>query len=275
MRVYFFFMKATVKKTLFHLGAMALLGILLLIAVSGWLNSYTHHDSAIQVPRLTDLTMEQAVPLLEELGLRYEIVDSMHVSGKPAGVILEQKPNANARVKINRIVFITLNKAVEESMAVPYVKDFSQRQAIASLEGAGFVVREIRFVPSEFRNLVIDLRHDGESVEAGTTLPVGTSLSLVVGQGRSGGKVRVPELTALPLDSVILIARQSSLNIGEVIYDVTPQNDQQASSFFVYRHEPVEGDYLPAGSRIKVWMTQDSNLLLKPEELLPAEAFYN
>ena len=275
MRVYFFFMKATVKKTLFHLGAMALLGILLLIAVSGWLNSYTHHDSAIQVPRLTDLTMEQAVPLLEELGLRYEIVDSMHVSGKPAGVILEQKPNARARVKINRIVFITLNKAIEESMAVPYVKDFSQRQAIASLEGAGFVVREIRFVPSEFRNLVIDLRHDGESVEAGTTLPVGTSLSLVVGQGRSGGKVRVPELTALPLDSVILIARQSSLNIGEVIYDVTPQNDQQASSFFVYRHEPVEGDYLPAGSRIKVWMTQDSNLLLKPEELLPAEAFYN
>lgn len=275
MRVYFFFMKATVKKTLFHLGAMALLGILLLIAVSGWLNSYTHHDSAIQVPRLTDLTMEQAVPLLEELGLRYEIVDSMHVSGKPAGVILEQKPNANARVKINRIVFITLNKAVEESMAVPYVKDFSQRQAIASLEGAGFVVKEIRFVPSEFRNLVIDLRYNGESVEAGTTLPVGTSLSLVVGQGRSGGKVRVPELTALPLDSVILIARQSSLNIGEVIYDVTPQNDQQASSFFVYRHEPVEGDYLPAGSRIKVWMTQDSNLLLKPEELLPAEAFYN
>ena len=275
MRVYFFFMKATVKKTLFHLGAMALLGILLLIAVSGWLNSYTHHDSAIQVPRLTDLTMEQAVPLLEELGLRYEIVDSMHVSGKPAGVILEQKPNANARVKINRIVFITLNKAVEESMAVPYVKDFSQRQAIASLEGAGFVVKEIRFVPSEFRNLVIDLRYNGESVEAGTTLPVGTSLSLVVGQGRSGGKVRVPELTALPLDSVILIARQSSLNIGEVIYDVTPQNDQQASSYFVYRHEPVEGDYLPAGSRIKVWMTQDSNLLLKPEELLPAEAFYN
>lgn len=275
MRVYFFFMKATVKKTLFHLGAMALLGILLLIAVSGWLNSYTHHDSAIQVPRLTDLTMEQAVPLLEELGLRYEIVDSMHVSGKPAGVILEQKPNANARVKINRIVFITLNKAVEESMAVPYVKDFSQRQAIASLEGAGFVVKEIRFVPSEFRNLVIDLRYNGESVEAGTTLPVGTSLSLVVGQGRSGGKVRVPELTALPLDSVILIARQSSLNIGEVIYDVTPQNDQQASSYFVYRHEPVEGDYFPAGSRIKVWMTQDSNLLLKPEELLPAEAFYN
>ena len=268
-------MKATVKKTLFHLGAMALLGILLLIAVSGWLNSYTHHDSAIQVPRLTDLTMEQAVPLLEELGLRYEIVDSMHVSGKPAGVILEQKPNARARVKINRIVFITLNKAIEESMAVPYVKDFSQRQAIASLEGAGFVVKEIRFVPSEFRNLVIDLRYNGESVEAGTTLPVGTSLSLVVGQGRSGGKVRVPELTALPLDSVILIARQSSLNIGEVIYDVTPQNDQQASSFFVYRHEPVEGDYLPAGSRIKVWMTQDSNLLLKPEELLPAEAFYN
>lgn len=275
MRVYFFFMKATVKKTLFHLGAMALLGILLLIAVSGWLNSYTHHDSAIQVPRLTDLTMEQAVPLLEELGLRYEIVDSMHVSGKPAGVILEQKPNARARVKINRIVFITLNKAIEESMAVPYVKDFSQRQAIASLEGAGFVVKEIRFVPSEFRNLVIDLRYNGESVEAGTTLPVGTSLSLVVGQGRSGGKVRVPELTALPLDSVILIARQSSLNIGEVIYDVTPQNDQQASSYFVYRHEPVEGDYFPAGSRIKVWMTQDSNLLLKPEEHLPAEAFYN
>ncbi len=268
-------MKATVKKTLFHLGAITLLGILLLIGVTSWLNRYTHHGSTIQVPSLTDLTMEQAVPLLEELGLRYEIVDSMHISGKPAGVILEQKPSANAKVKIDRIVFFTLNKAIEESTAVPYVIDFSQRQAIASLEGAGFVVKEIRFIPSEFRNLVIDLRYRGESIEAGTTLPVGSALSLIVGQGRSAGNVQVPGLIALPLDSAILMARQSSLNIGEVIYDVTPQNDQQARNYFVYRQEPYQNDYFPVGSRIKVWMTQDSTLLLKPEELLPAEAFYN
>ena len=172
-------------------------------------------------------------------------------------------------------MFITLNKAIEESTAVPYVIDFSQRQAIASLEGAGFVVKEIRFVPSEFRNLVIDLRYRGESVEAGTTLPVGSALSLIVGQGRSAGNVQVPGLTALPLDSAILTARESGLNIGEVIYDVTPQNDQQAGSYFVYRQEPLKNDYLQAGSRIRVWMTQDSSLLLKPEEFLPAEAFYN
>jgi beta-lactam-binding protein with PASTA domain len=268
-------MKTAVKKILVHLGVMALLGILLLIGVTNWLDKYTHHSSAIHVPPLTDLTMEQAIPLLEELGLRYEIVDSMHISGKPAGVILEQKPSANAKVKIGRIVFITLNKAIEESMAVPYVIDFSQRQAIASLEGAGFVVNEIRFVPSEFRNLVIDLRYRGESIEAGTTLPVGSSLSLIVGQGRSSGYVMVPGLTVLPLDSAILTARLSGLNIGEVIYDVTPQNEQQARSYFVYRQEPLENDYLQAGSRIKVWMTQDSSLLLKPEEFLPAEAFYN
>jgi len=104
---------------------------------------------------------------------------------------------------------------------------------------------------------------------------VGSSLSLIVGQGRSSGYVMVPGLTVLPLDSAILTARLSGLNIGEVIYDVTPQNEQQARSYFVYRQEPLENDYLQAGSRIKVWMTQDSSLLLKPEEFLPAEAFYN
>jgi len=87
--------------------------------------------------------------------------------------------------------------------------------------------------------------------------------------------VLVPGLTVLPLDSAILTARLSGLNIGEVIYDVTPQNDQQARNYFVYRQEPLENDYLRGGSRIKVWMTQDSSLLSKPEEFLPAEAFYN
>ena len=164
-------MKTAVKKILVHLGVMALLGILLLIGVTNWLDKYTHHGSAIHVPPLTDLTMEQAIPLLEELGLRYEIVDSMHISGKPAGVILEQKPSANAKVKIGRIVFITLNKAIEESMAVPYVIDFSQRQAIASLEGAGFVVNEICLCPlsqkSGYRSSLPWRKHRGRHYSAG------------------------------------------------------------------------------------------------------------
>ena len=268
-------MKATLKKTLIHLAALVLVALLLLTGVTSWLNNYTHHNSAITVPDLTDLSIKQAAPQLEALGLRYEVIDSLHINGKPAGTILEHKPKANAKVKVDRIVFITVNAAEEKSMAMPYVIDFSQRQAIASLEGAGFVVKEIRFVPSEFKNLVIDVLYQEESIEAGTTIPAGSALSLIVGQGRSAGKVLVPGLMALPLDSAILIARQSNLNIGEVIYDHTPQNDEEAGSYFVYQQEPAKGDYFPAGSRIKVWMTTEDSLLLKPEEILPPEAFFN
>lgn len=268
-------MKASFKKVFLHLAALALVFILLLVGLSVWLNKYTHHNSGLLVPALLDMTMEEAVPKLHKLGLRYEIVDSIHISGKPAGVILEQKPVAGAKVKVNRIVFITLNKKSEEVMTVPYVTDFSQRQAIASLEGAGFVVKDIHFVPSEFKNLVIDVHFKGASIKAGSTLPAGSALSLIVGQGRSAGNTRVPELQALSLDSAFLIARRSNLNIGEVIYDHPPQNDRQASAYFVYRQEPGEGDFSATGSRIKVWMTRDSSLLLKPEELFPAEAFFN
>lgn len=266
-------MKPTPKKILFHLLLFIGICSILLIGVHYWLNRYTHHNSAILVPDVTDLYVEEADVLFQEKGLRYEVVDSIHVDDKAPGVIIEQKPEANAKVKINRIIFLTINAEEERTIPLPYVKDFSQRQAVATLEAVGLKVSRIRFVPSEYRNLVLDVKYDGNSIEAGTPIPAGSNISLVVGQGQSSEKVLIPDFFRMPLDSAILFAHASNVNIGDISYDVTPKNEKEALKYFIYKQEPEAGTYHTIGKRIQIWMTQNADLLY-PENTLPAQEFY-
>lgn len=255
-------MKATAKKILINLLIFAILSFLIILGLEIWLRHYTHHNQAILVPDVTTLSLDEATAALQARQLRFEVVDSIHDSSQPAGVVLEQRPLAQAKVKVNRIVFLTINAQEEKYLPVPFVKDFSQRQATATLEAVGFTVGNIIFVPSEYRNLVLDIQYQGTSIQAGTTLPVGTRLDLVVGHGRSTDQIRIPDFIGKKMDSVFLIAHSYSVNIGKVNYDVTPANDKESAKYFVYRQEPAAGTFYPVGKRIDLWMSRNPDLLL-------------
>ncbi|MBQ9200881.1 MAG: PASTA domain-containing protein [Bacteroidales bacterium] len=254
-------MKPTVKRILINLLILVSLSILIIFAAEAWLRHYTHHNQAILVPDVTTLSLEEAARTLQDCQLRYEVVDSIHDSSQPAGAVLEQRPDAQAKVKVNRIVFLTVNAQEEKMLPVPFVKDFSQRQATATLEAVGFAIGNIVFVPSEYRNLVLDIQYQGTSIEAGTTLPVGTRLDLIVGHGRNTDQIRIPDFIGKKMDSVFLLAHSYSVNIGNIHYDETPANDKESAKYFVYQQEPTAGSFYPVGKRIDLWMTQRTDLL--------------
>ena len=260
------------KVILINIGAFAALCVVLLVGVNAWLRVYTHHNQALRVPDVCDLTVGEAAASLSERGLRFSVIDSIRNSSKPAGVVLEQKPAPNAKVKTNRIIYLTTNAHEEVCAVVPYVKDYSQRQATATLEALGFKVEKVTLVPSEYRNLVIDILYQGESIEPNTTMPIGSGFTLVVGRGRSTDRTIIPPFIGMSLDSAILLAHQSSLNIGNVSYDVKPANNQEAAGYFVYQQSPLPGEVETLGKRIDLWMTTDT-MLLYPDRLVeePAE----
>lgn len=250
-------MKATAKKILINLLIFVILSFLIILGLEIWLRHYTHHNQAILVPDVTTLPLDEATAALQARQLRFEVVDSIHDNSQPAGVVLEQRPLAQAKVKVGRIVFLTINAQEEKYLPVPFVKDFSQRQATATLEAVGFTVGNIVFVPSEYRNLVLDIQYQGSSIQAGTTLPVGTRLDLVVGHGRNTDLISIPDFIGKKMDSVFLIAHSYSVNIGNISYDVTPANDKESAKYFVYQQEPAAGTSYPVGKRIDLWMSSN------------------
>ncbi|HET9570828.1 MAG TPA: PASTA domain-containing protein [Bacteroidales bacterium] len=264
-------MRYAIKRILKHVLIFALILTALLIAVTFSLRSYTQHDSVIVVPDVTTLTVDEASPFIDKKGLRYKIVDSIRVSTARPGVILEQKPLPGSRVKQNRFIFLTINATSEEKIIFPDVKDFSQRQAVATLEANGIHVGSIEFMPSEYRDLVLGVRYQGRNIPAGFRLPKNSSVTLVVGQGATVGEITVPSLHGCYMLEANERAHASSLNIGNIYYDVTPVNSDAAKKYKIYRQVPITGSSASVGKNIDVWMTTDENILQEPDEVFVPE----
>ena len=80
-------------------------------------------------------------------------------------------------------MYLVINSREVRKVALPAVNDFSSRQANSMLTASGLQVESIEYVPSEYRDLVIDVKYQGESVTPGTPIPEGDSVILVVGRG--------------------------------------------------------------------------------------------
>ncbi len=148
-----------------NLGLAALILILLITCVLWWLSSYTLHGEAVIVPDVKGLQMESAIPFLKKAQLRYEVVDSMHVKNAQPGSIVDLIPRPGSKVKLNRIIFITINSSSTETFSMPEVKDLSQRQALAILKAAGFENINIELIPSLHKDLVMGIEFKGREIK--------------------------------------------------------------------------------------------------------------
>jgi beta-lactam-binding protein with PASTA domain len=250
-------MDADLKRFIKHIVLFALLVALLVLGLSIGLRAYTRHSEVIVVPDVLTLTPEKAAMFLEKKGLRYKVVDSVHVRTQLPGVILEQKPEPGSHVKRNRIIFLTINAWTEEKVSLPDVKDFSYRQAMALLESVGLRVASVDYVPSEFRDLVLDVRYNGRPIEAGYKLNKGSYVSLTVGEGATSELTIIPDMTGLSLREAIDAAHNQSFNLGNIYYDVTPSDAENAKLYRVYKQSPEPGSSSTMGKKIDLWMTMD------------------
>ena len=162
---------------------ISLVALILLATLLFGLNRYTRHGHAINVPNIEKMFIEDAVPLLARYNLKCEIIDSIYVSGAIPGSIIDQTPQEGSKVKENRIIFVTVNARSPRKIAVPDVKDMSQRQAIAFITGMVFPEPSTEYITSEYKDLVIEIYYKGHPVEKGTKLPADAQLTLKVGDG--------------------------------------------------------------------------------------------
>jgi len=168
-----------------HLLAIMAVGCIVVYVTLKGIDSYTNHNQAVKVPDVRGLQIEDAIPFLNENLLNYTILDSIHTKELPPGAIVELMPEANSKVKKNRIIYITVNAKSEETVPIPVVKDISYRQASALLKARGFVNVEWKYVSSDFRDLTLGVEYGGKIIESGTRVPLTAKLILIIGDGHS------------------------------------------------------------------------------------------
>jgi hypothetical protein len=145
--------------------------------------SYTNHNQAVHIPDVRGLQIEDAAPFFAQNMLRYIIVDSVFSKEKAPGAIVDLSPEANSKVKKNRIVYVTVNAKTEETAPIPDITDISFRQAYALLSARGFIDVEHKYVSGEYRDLTLGVEYGGKMVESGMRVPLTAKLILVVSDG--------------------------------------------------------------------------------------------
>ncbi len=240
------------KNVLIASGIIVVLTWGALIAV----DFYTHHGELLVIPDLRGSNVEEAEQLLAKKGLYAQVIDSVYVRNKKQGAIIEQIPAPNSTVKSNRPVYIIINSRKARQVALPEISEVSYRQADAMLQSVGLSVANVEYAPSEFKDLVIEIKLHGRTVFPGTRIPEGSAVVLVVGNGSGSAESKaVPSLKGMNIDDATIKASASSFEIGAVEYDVPPSGNE--SKYFIYRQRPSAGASLPAGGKIDVYLTTD------------------
>lgn len=255
------------KNVFLAIGIVVLLAIIALFSI----DYYTKHGQSELVPDLRGLYVEEADILLAKQGLYAQVIDSVYVKDKKLGTIIDQIPLPNSSVKQNRAIYIIINSRQVRQVSVPEISDVSYRQADALLQAVGLSVASVEYTPSEFKDLVIEIKYKGRSIMPGTRVPEGSKLVLVVGSGSGSVEATVPVLKGMGLDDANQAAQTASFSIGAVEYDVTPAGNE--SDYIIYRQRPAAGTKISAGTKINVYLSKDKNRMneifeedTKPEE---------
>ncbi|MEA4935738.1 MAG: PASTA domain-containing protein [Paludibacter sp.] len=251
------------ESTAGYITKRILLAILLFVVLS-WItliiiDFYTRHGESVTIPDLQGLYVEEAENILANYDLEALVIDSVYVKDKPLGTIVEQIPAANSSVKKNRSIFLVVNKQQVKMIPLPDVNDVSYRQADALLKSLGLKVSGVVYSPSEFKDLVIDVRYNGVHVAPGTRLPEESSLVLYIGSGLGDSISTVPSLLGMDITGAKNEAISASYIIGAVNYDVAPAGDE--AKYRIYKQSPEVGQEMPSGARINVWLTKDPSLI--------------
>lgn len=208
---------------------------------------YTQQGSTTRVPDVTGMPQAEATKILEQAGLEPKESETKPDRTYPVGTISFQNPPSGAIVKFGRGVYLTISGG-DIMVEVPTLRGRSLRDATFALEGAGLKLGGVTYHPSDqiFMNTVIS-----QSAEPGSKLKTGSSIAVVVSQGKSGEKRSVPNIVMKSLAEAERILLQSGFAIGAVTeqpsYDLLPNT--------VMDQYPKAGELAPFGQRVDVFVS--------------------
>lgn len=163
--------------------SILIVDILLLVIASFGLGWFTNHNQYQIVPELKGMNVAEAAAKLRQSNLVLEISDSIFEASTSPGNIIIQTPKASSKIKNNRTIYVTIRSFSTQQVSIPSIVDLSLRQGMSMLQAAGFKNIVVEKIPSEYSDLIYDLKMNGLSLSPGDKVPVNANLTIVVGDG--------------------------------------------------------------------------------------------
>ncbi len=236
---------------------LALAVFLLFIKSLNWL---TNHNESKTVPAVTGKSFQEATIMLKKQGFDVEILDSIYSDTSKPMAVLKQFPDADEVVKVNRTVFLTINRSVPPEIEMPNLVGYSFRNAEMNLLNNGLRLGDTTFKPDFARNAVLEQLYNGEQIKPGTKIRMGSRISFVLGDGIGKQEMAVPSLVGLTYSEAMDLLGSMGLVKGAVVTSgavddtlrayIWKQNPQR----FTEDRRPVR---IRSGQTIDIWIQSD------------------
>jgi len=240
-------------------------GLLLNIGLSGglflfitliyfyiYLPNATNHGKSLTVPDLTGMNMEQAEKMLAEKSLRIAINDSSYSEDAQPLSILKQFPATGEKVKEGRTIYVSINRITPTTLPLPDLVDRSLINAEVMLKSNELKIGRVYYEASPFRNLVKEMRYQGQAIYAGTRIYKGSTIDLVVGNGNASADFVVGTLIGDAYKTALLKLAGWNLHLGTI--EIPEGQDTTGLTPYVYKQLPLPGDSVRIGEPIHLWI---------------------
>lgn len=231
-----------------------LVGLLFLLSLS-W---FTNHGQYLKVPTVKGRNVDEAIKILEDRGFDVVIQDSVYYDSVKRYTVIKQLPDPDATVKANRTVFLTINRAVPPAIAMPKLEGLSLRFALDLLDRNHLKLGDTIYRPDFMKGSILEQQYNGARISAGTNVPWGSPITLVIGGGLLEEQMLVPNLINLTFSEAKAILDVKGITLASIVPMSTVKDTAAA---FVYKQNPVPFDedktpqYIRAGQTMDLWLS--------------------
>ncbi|WP_294294481.1 PASTA domain-containing protein [uncultured Chryseobacterium sp.] len=229
-----------------------------------WLEYHTHHGQEIPVPNIVNKSVQDAIKVLDDTGLDYE-VDSAEYNPKYRPFqVLQVYPIPGSRVKDGRAIVLRVNPRTWAKVEVPDVINKYSGLAFQRLEQVGLKVGDTIFEPSIQKDAVIRILYNGNEVKPKTKLARFSTVDVVIGSGPLRN-IAIPNVVGLTVKEARQVIARSMFEVGLVDHE----DGSKDESDVIYYQDPAAGDVRDQGMQIDLWASKKTlaELSAKIEQL--------
>jgi serine/threonine-protein kinase len=216
-----------------------------------WLEYHTHHGQEIPVPNIVNKSVQEAIKILDDSGLEYE-VDSFNYDPKYRPFqVLQVYPIPGSRVKDGRAIQLRVNPRTWAKVEVPDVINKYSGLAFQRLEQVGLKVGDTIFEPSIQKDAVIRILYNGNEVKPKTKLARFSTVDVVIGSGPLRN-IAIPNVVGLTVKEARQVIARSMFEVGLVDHE----DGSKDESDVIYYQDPAAGDVRDQGMQIDLWASK-------------------
>lgn len=216
-----------------------------------WLEYHTNHGQEVPVPNVMNKSVHDAVKILEDAGLDYEVDSAAYDPKYKPLQVLKVYPSPGSRVKDGRAIQLMVNPKSWAPVAIPDVINKYSGLAFQRLEQVGLKVSDTIYEPSIQKDAVLRILFKGNPVNPGTKIPRFSLVDVVVGSGPLRN-IGVPNVVGLTVKEAKMVIAKNLFELGAVNHEDGGNSD----SDIVYYQDPASGDIRDQGMQIDLWASK-------------------